>query len=268
MADAAAAKREARRRRILENSENRMQRIFGVGKDEEPNGVNSETFKPLSKPQIDNGFKSTNNHSEDGNKVIQEKKTNSDVLEQEINSKKAFEYSEIKSQYSQPDNHSAFRHTDEQYTLKNKATDCDNLEFKPMTTTLFEQAPCKQDQSFLLTTLFFSPLSCILLAIFVNILLLADVNFSLYKGIITPYIVLAITRLCLQNKSEESQGSNMLVAALILCNIKPEIVYTFKKVIGICSTISRDFALYLTSFVLFNLIVSVLWTGSNFVQFF
>lgn len=39
MADAAAARREARRRRILENSHNRLQLISGKCGDEQPRGI-------------------------------------------------------------------------------------------------------------------------------------------------------------------------------------------------------------------------------------
>lgn len=39
MADAAAARREARRRKILENSGNRLQKIAGKSGDESPRGM-------------------------------------------------------------------------------------------------------------------------------------------------------------------------------------------------------------------------------------
>lgn len=83
-----------------------------------------------------------------------------------------------------------------------------------------------------------------------------------------PYIILAATRIFLENKSEESQGNNLLFAALMLCNVKPEVIYSYKRIFDLLNTISRDFALYLTSFVLLNFIISIFWTNSNVVQFY
>lgn len=44
MADAAAARREARRKRILENSQNRLQLISGKNSDETPRGYMRKLF--------------------------------------------------------------------------------------------------------------------------------------------------------------------------------------------------------------------------------
>lgn len=79
---------------------------------------------------------------------------------------------------------------------------------------------------------------------------------------------MAITRLCLGSKSEESQGSSMLMAALILCNIKPEIVHILKKILSFYSTALNDFAVYLTSFVLINWIISIFRADLTCLQFF
>ncbi|XP_014205004.1 uncharacterized protein LOC106636954 [Copidosoma floridanum] len=266
MADAAAARREARKRRILENSENRMHKIFGVCKNE----LNDERLESVKHPlqlKLDNGFVSDGNDSVTKHITTQKEKTER-VSQKESNPvKEECRLPETKLKYSEPDNHIAFRERIEQNSIRNNA-DSDNSNFD--TTATFDaqhQALCKQSQRSLLVILFFSPLFCLLLAVLVNVLIIANVDFSSYKGILTPYIIFAITRLCLEKKFEESQGSSMLVAALVLCNIDPAIVHSFKKVLSVCSAISRDFALYLTSFVLFNWIISISSTSTTIVQF-
>jgi hypothetical protein len=72
---------------------------------------------------------------------------------------------------------------------------------------------------------------------------------------------------CLGNKLKNFKGNNILVAMLILCNLKPVIVYHLKRTLIICRSILNDFAIYLTSFVFFNWIIFILYTDFNNLEF-
>lgn len=54
----------------------------------------------------------------------------------------------------------------------------------------------------------------------------------------------------------EVQDGSLLVAALILCNIKPRLIYIFKVSFTLFTTILNDFSLYMFSFVLMRYIIS------------
>lgn len=88
------------------------------------------------------------------------------------------------------------------------------------------------------------------------------------QSLIVPYLIIAITRICFEYKAEQSQESSMLVAALILCNIKPEIVHTLKKVLKLFNTFSQGFALYVTSFTIINWMISIFWNKADTLTFF
>ncbi|XP_001602065.1 uncharacterized protein LOC100117963 isoform X2 [Nasonia vitripennis] len=264
MADA-AAKRELRRRRILENSESRLQRITGRVKERTTEEKSNNGIAD-SRPRTDNGFANTNNSFIKESEVILEQK-HKDFLKRDNSSDlHDLELTESDVLYQQPDNHFTPNHLNLQYNLKEDKEDYElNLKSK---TTAADRATLEQCQYSLFYKLFFSPFASIFLAVFVNILSLANVDFTLYKGILTPYFIMATTRLCLGKKSEESQGSSMLMAALILCNIKPEIVRILKKMIAFYSTAVKDFAVYLTSFVLINWIISIFRPDLSYLQFF
>lgn len=54
----------------------------------------------------------------------------------------------------------------------------------------------------------------------------------------------------------ETQDSNLLFAALILCNIKPKLIYRFKISFALFTVILHDFGLYMFSFILIRHVIT------------
>lgn len=53
----------------------------------------------------------------------------------------------------------------------------------------------------------------------------------------------------------EAQDGSLLVAALILCNVKPRLIYIFKVSLTLFTTILNDFGLYMFSFILMRYVI-------------
>lgn len=180
--DDVKAKRDARRRRILENSEKRLSKITGREENNELKSTNlnvsSQTFEPVD-------------------------------AEEEIL------YTNVNGQI--PGLHSTLSGT-------------------------------KTSPPRLLT----NRINYILLAILVNILLLLQLDHLFGKTITIPYFPIMLGRLYNYRNSREMHGNNLLYAALILCNIKPELIYQLKKLVTIVHIIFSDLALYIFSFTLIH----------------
>ncbi|KOX67679.1 hypothetical protein WN51_08048 [Melipona quadrifasciata] len=99
--------------------------------------------------------------------------------------------------------------------------------------------------------LLINPVNYILLAFIVNILLVLQMDHLFAKKIAIPYFPIMLGRLYnYKNTKEMQENNNLLYAALILCNIKPELTYQLKKLITISHMIIGDLALYIFSFTL------------------
>ncbi|XP_043578072.1 uncharacterized protein LOC122565791 isoform X3 [Bombus pyrosoma] len=90
----------------------------------------------------------------------------------------------------------------------------------------------------------------VLLAVIVNILLILQLDHLFGKTITIPYFLVMVGRLYNYKNTREMQENNLLYAALILCNIKPELTYQLKKLVTISHIIVGDLALYIFSFTL------------------
>lgn len=176
------AKRDARRRRILENSEKRLSKITGREDNNELKSTNlnasSQTFEPID--------------------------TEEEIL-----------YTNVNGQI--PGLH------------------CTPSRIKASTPSLLTNR-----------------INYILLAIVVNILLSLQLDYLFGKTITIPYFPIMLGRLYNYRHAREMQGNNLLYAALILCNIKPELTYQLKKLVTIVHMIFGDLALYLFSFTLIH----------------
>lgn len=51
----------------------------------------------------------------------------------------------------------------------------------------------------------------------------------------------------------------MIFAALILCNVRPKIIYVLKKLFNIVNQLINDLAIFIFSFVLIYYIISQYW---------
>lgn len=225
--DDIAAKREARRRRILDNSENRLKKITG---------------KYEKNPAADNLQNYSNSCTEESVE---------------------FPNSSEQYQHSKP---AEYRCSSEEDTNKYDNSDSSPTESSIQQRTL-QQITCEQSRYALISSLLFSPLACILLAAFVNIIVITRAYCGFFKGIVTPYIIVATIQLSLADKSQAPQGSNAMMTALILSNIKPAIAHNLKKLLTIFSILFKDFALYLACFALFQWVISIYLSDSN-LQFF
>ncbi|XP_076473161.1 uncharacterized protein LOC117153787 isoform X2 [Bombus vancouverensis nearcticus] len=90
----------------------------------------------------------------------------------------------------------------------------------------------------------------ILLAVIVNILLILQLDHLFGKAITIPYFLVMLGRLYNYKNTREMQENNLLYAALILCNVKPELTYQLKKLVTISHMIVGDLALYIFCFTL------------------
>lgn len=57
-------------------------------------------------------------------------------------------------------------------------------------------------------------------------------------------------RLFLSASLVNGQGGNLLIASLILCNIKPSLIHSLTKLSTFFSIVTKDLAVYMFSFVL------------------
>ncbi|XP_024941576.1 uncharacterized protein LOC107268567 isoform X2 [Cephus cinctus] len=279
MADT-AAKREARRRRILENSESRFQRISGK-KNHNTSDENVVLKTSVDDLYVDDTWPNTsksNINSLSVNEAVIEKEcssafiddVNSEIENENYNDELIFNADDQDVLRSRP----RASHTRYSSPYKNENANLQNLISQRL-------GPEKQTDSIKASTLEFNgninfpnnsvPASSnassgylaltsrtmyIVLAAIVNILLALNLDHLFGTAIVIPYIVVTLGRLCTTEKFHENQDGSLLVAALILCNVKPDLIYRVKGILTIFSRILEDFALYIFSFVLIHCAIS------------
>ncbi|XP_011705197.1 PREDICTED: uncharacterized protein LOC105460443 [Wasmannia auropunctata] len=202
------ARREARRRRILENSESRLRRITGRVnpgeiEDNEPR-VESDSLKAESNFEEDNIRNGVYN-------------INSDTKLQDC-----------------------ARFDDRHESFLNDTSDKNT------------HSPEQESKSkFMLSTLLLNRVTFILLAGIVNILLVLKLDNLFGQAVIIPCLLLIVGRLYRRMTLHEAQEhGNLLAAALVLCNVKPRLIYIFKVSYTLFTVVLNDFGLYMFSFVL------------------
>ncbi|XP_033227019.1 uncharacterized protein LOC117179390 [Belonocnema kinseyi] len=252
MADA-AAKREARRRRILENSENRLQRITGRFSE---NPVQEKA--PVISPSV-------SIPSENGLSV-------EDITRELINS--LSEGARLTTEESnETEKHDTLSPYQQRFLLAQNLRsnpEIDSLRERLRPRTQGDISPFNDDidnssqlpllkKSSPIYSLLLSDLSYVFLALAVNILCLLNLDHLFGKTLIMPYIAMLIARLFFPESRQEPQESKLLVAALILCNINPKLVQTFTRFMGMFRKISRGFSLYIFTFVMIRWIFSQFW---------
>ncbi|KAG7197777.1 hypothetical protein KM043_001595 [Ampulex compressa] len=216
------AKRDARRKRILENSENRLRKITSNGSnncEEKPCQNQDDGFK-CNNRVIDtgNGSSSTSAVSSMCNGINKMNKSVNGVLHTSPNLEKLIPSS------------TAYKSVTEKVDL----TSCSTLK---STRTLPH-------------ILLSNRLNYVLLAAIVNVMLALKLSHLFGKTITIPYFTLMVGRLCTVRDVQENHDDNLLVAALILCNINPELTYKLKRLVTLFTLILSDLALYIFSFTL------------------
>lgn len=212
------ARREARRRRILENSENRLRKITARNNPNETEDNNPlvesdgiKTKSSLEECNIINGTCNVGNKAE-----------------------KLQDYTRFNN-----DEHERFLDT---------STTSDKDTCLPDTKQI-------SNVEFILCTLLANRISLILLAGIVNILFVLKLDDWFGQAVLIPYSLLMLGRLYSCKKLHKIQDGSLLVAALMLCNIKPDLIYRFKVLYALFNIVLDDFSLYMFSFVLMRYII-------------
>ncbi|XP_029164385.1 uncharacterized protein LOC114935667 [Nylanderia fulva] len=216
------AKREARRRRILENSENRLRKITAKHNADEIKDDNPRMESNSLKAEID--LEEYNQ-----NQTIIRNGTCNIGKEAELQDSTRF-------------------NDNEHENFLNDTSD--------KSTCLPEPSQTKSKPKFMLHRLLFNRINFILLAGIVNILVMFKLDNLFGQAIIIPYLLMMLGRLVNYKNLLETQDNNLLFTALILCNIKPKLIYKFKMSFAIFIIILNDFGLYMFSFVLMRYIIT------------
>ncbi|XP_012535045.1 uncharacterized protein LOC105835929 [Monomorium pharaonis] len=214
------ARREARRRRILENSESRLRRITGRDNPDEISG------------NIDSQVKSDNpkewNFQEDVRNGICNIANNTKLQDYNIT-------------------HENTKFDDEHESFLNDNDTSDN-------DTFTSEQPSKSKS--MLHTLLLNRINFVFLAGIVNILLVLNLDKLFGQTVIIPYLLLMVGRLYSCTTLYEARDGTLLIAALILCNVKPRLIHIFKVTYTLFTVILNDFGLYMFSFVLIRYAIS------------
>ncbi|XP_015174285.1 PREDICTED: uncharacterized protein LOC107065272 [Polistes dominula] len=256
--DVTIAKREARKRRILENSERRLQKITGKNEPNEIEDLSSELNPSnVCSNTLDleiNGISVNKKPFGDKNdtlyfrgdiavKIKDNNKTETycglnDILNNFYNCN-----DETNDKLDCTNNKSNLNHLD----FCNESTECmqeKNAEIN------YQMQINVSNKSILSYNLLSNRISYIVLAVITNILLFFKMDHLFGKYILIPYIIMMLGRLYILTNIQEPQHGSSLIATLILCNIKPVLTYRIAKALRILTLIITDLALYLFSFIL------------------
>lgn len=248
----ASAGRDARRRKILENSSSRLMKITGRSCLENTVGV-EDSSKPTHSTPVSlkrNAEKTVNGIVTDNYKQLND----SEIFTSEET------WSELFSPHS-----SSYRHTD----LPKRAESIGGTVGKSLSsddiTSPFHDdvrpdygsdrnavdrrltTPVKTTFPWSLIT---SRMIYVLLALVVNLLLAWKLDYLFGKTIVIPWFTVLLIHLYGHRSTVDSQAGSLLFVALILCNIKPELTYRLKIIVTVVSIIIGDLALYIFSFTL------------------
>ncbi|XP_012278209.1 uncharacterized protein LOC105698489 [Orussus abietinus] len=267
----AAAKREARKRRILENSENRLQRIRSNCEGNNYEGVSNDVFhgyvqsgnsklqcKGLSVLDAVNGKECAGSLIDGIDSDLDGQYFGSDTFVD--NKETSFSQSSVPHRFQ---NHRTMRDDTyidgPQYHLTSESQ-ANSLAFVGQCYDNGSQNDLKEPTvNISLLYLLRSQMIYILLAAIANVLLLSKLDDSFGMTIVIPYFVTALGQLLIHDRNQESYEGKLLVAALILCNVKPDLIYRIKALLTLVRRILENFAIYIFSFVLIRSIIAKYW---------
>ena len=216
------AKRDARRRRILENSEGRLLKITGRNSNTESEDISS--LKPLLIGRdVQKGTTQSNING-----------TTADICSDRVRN----------AGTGKSDNDWYDISTSSRCKYDGARTEIENVYGNSARTRLLPL--------FLLT----NRLNYVFLAVIVNILLALELDHLFGKTIAIPCLVMMLGRLYSCQNTRETRDSSLLYTALMLCNIKPELTYRLKSFVTLFHMILGDLALYIFSFTLMHYVLS------------
>ncbi|XP_031848434.2 uncharacterized protein LOC116433919 isoform X1 [Nomia melanderi] len=207
------AKRNARRRRILENSEKRLLKITGLNGDTKIEDTSSQTSflcRGMQEEKL-------------------QRNVNGLTLEKSDNRIKGTNFFESNNTW----NNISTSPRDECDNARTKTEHIDNRLAQP---------------SISVPPVLINRTNYVLLAFVVNILLVLELDYLFGKTLFIPYLPIMLVRLYIVTNRRGTQDNNLFYTALILCNIKPQLTYQFKKFMTVLHTMVQDLALYIFSF--------------------
>ncbi|XP_050390132.2 uncharacterized protein LOC126809546 [Patella vulgata] len=239
----AETKREERRRKILQNSEDRMRKLLGqTGKDIEKDNIppNSEFSLNKSKTtikseqnNIDQALKSSiNNTTAD---VLSESKKESTIFNSLSLSREPIHKDKI-----------------DKPVVKDKKTLGTGIEHPVNQKT--DQLN-KDDIQRMLDVMRLGLV--VLLAVVVRWILSFGFGIIFLQSMFVPFIITEIAFYAFHHMNNQeiilrAKGS-LLSSALVLCGIKPELIATYNQIMGYVNAIVEDFATYLFAFLICNI---------------
>ncbi|KAK0088707.1 hypothetical protein PV325_010975 [Microctonus aethiopoides] len=257
-----AARREARRRKILENSESRLLRISGqITKDDNTNNHETKchksnltsSFTNINTNEIPSSESLVNSSWDDPldfDNEITEANLRTNVGTKKRNFTKEFVYNDngiIHGQH-QTNYKTAEIYNDTRYSKQNNVSLNGNDE---------------KNELSILTKILVNRSVYILLAAILNLMLILRAEHLFGTSIIVPFLLICLSRLWIirrLNYNELNSTTNsMIFAALILCNVRPKIIYALKKLFNIVNQLINDLAIFIFSFVLIYYIISQYW---------
>lgn len=264
-----ADKREARRRRILENSERRLQRITGKTSQNEFEDLSNKVTTNIASDILDleaNGICINKPFLEDENDALCFE--GDSVTQSRGNASINTCFNLSNENISTSDN--SYKHNDK-YGCTNKKSNVKYLASYNESTESRQEKNIKNYQSqpnvcnkgLLSCNLFYNRISYVILATIVNVLLMYKMDYIFGKNILLPYFVVMLTHLCIGANIQEPQHGNLLIATLILCSIKPVLTYRFTWAMSMFSSIITNLAIYIFSFTLIYCTITLHFQDCN-----
>lgn len=213
------ARRDARRRRILENSERRLLKITGRDNNVESEDISSQASLFIAE-DVHKEAKGTGQSNVNG--------AVSDECHSRIKNEDILYSDDITWSYTAA---SGSKHND---TRK----ETEDGHGTPIQT--------KVSPTLSLT----SRVNYIVLAIIINILLRLELDHLFGKAITALCFPIMLGRIYSHKNRWETENGNLLYTALILCNISPKLTYHLKTFVKLTYMILKDLALYIFSFTL------------------
>ncbi|KAF7989979.1 hypothetical protein HCN44_008653 [Aphidius gifuensis] len=280
MADAAAARREARRRRILDNSESRLQKITGstspiINSNEEIKTGLSEPILPKSL----NGLNVNENSSSDTLWA-----PTPDIEHQEFERKFQQLQSQLCGENNLYDLSARLRQLTADAGHQNNLSDLStrlrqlnaNSDSDDQVSNLIDRINeaglllSENKKNSTKTTTDNSKLSVFLkfisgiwiyvvLAAIVNIMMIFKMENIFGTSIFVPFIIVFTIRIWLFIKAEPTQMDNMMMAALVIFRIRPKLMTSIKTFIKLSTVIFKELFFYIFSFVFIYTFISHYW---------
>ncbi|XP_047476672.1 uncharacterized protein LOC125030586 [Penaeus chinensis] len=210
MADELARRRELRRKKILENAEERKRKIFGSSTYQNSITQNGETpdLKVEPTPLVDTGSQPNTNHNHN---ATSNRNQQNDVFGSNSN--------DLETLHN---------------LLSTPSPGLQNASFL---------SPQSETNSKVITC-FTSPVP---LALMVCLMLYIDLGYVISNSLALPFILWEVHKMWLKNFSVEntSRSFSFLSIALMLCGIQQSAITTYSQILSLFTCFVEDFALYL-----------------------